>query len=129
MKESNLSFAEGFLGTQAKEATKQGKTQKAFDWNKAAKIIKQYLVNYPDLIAEAGLQGDWDYTGGIIFENGKPTNDYYTYLASNWAKPTLIISWDNEEQIEEDCWVELSETRNSDTKWDNESLEILGISL
>ena len=41
MKESNLTFAEGFLGTQAAVAKKQGKLMMAFDWDKAAEIIKK----------------------------------------------------------------------------------------
>lgn len=80
MKQSNLSFADGFLGIQAGVARSRGAKLKAFDWDKAAQLIKGKLKEHPDLSAEAGLQGDWDYTGGVIFENGKPTNDNYTYL-------------------------------------------------
>jgi len=125
MKQSNLTFVEGFLGTQAIKA--QGKPQMYFNWDKAAEVIKLHTKDHPDLIAEAGLQGDWQYTGGVIFENGKPTNDSYTYLSSNWAKPTLIISWDDEEQLEMDCFI-VGETRfNCDSKWDDISLNILEV--
>lgn len=123
MKRSELTFAEGFTTTRGKN----NNPQKAFDWAKAAKIIKIHLINHPDLIAEAGLQGDWDFTGGIIFKNGKPTVDDYTYLSSNWARPTLILSWDGEEQFEEECWEQ--EKYNESSKWDEESLSILGIPL
>lgn len=129
MKKSNLSFAEGFLGLNAKEANKQGSTQKAFDWHRAAEIIKEKFKLHPDLIAEAGLQNDWAHTGGIIFEGGKPTIDYYTYLSSNWAKPTLILQWDGQEQEEIECFTDESDKFNSATQWDEESIAILGISL
>lgn len=125
MKQSKYSFAEGFLGTPNETKT----FQRAFDWDRAAHIIKKAHSDHPDLVAEAGLQGDWAYTGGIIFENGKPTNDHYTYLSSNWAPPTLILSWDGEEQEEIQCFCDDSETRTSKTKWDETSLDILGIQL
>lgn len=60
-----------------------------FDWEKAAKLIKEKNAMY----AIAGLKDDWDYTAGIIFENGKPVKQEktYTYLASIWAMPILEI--------------------------------------
>lgn len=70
MKQSNLTFKESFFGIQAKQAKREGKTQKAFDWDKAAKIIKEKYEKFPNLIAEAGLQGDWEYTGGDGTING-----------------------------------------------------------
>ena len=127
MKKSELSFADGFLGTNAEVAAKKGKPTKAFDWDKAAEIIKEHLQEHPDMKAEAGLQGDWNYTGGVIFEDGKPTNENYTYLSSNWAAPTLILEWDGSEQIEVEC--STTERYNSDSKWDAASLAILGIEL
>lgn len=129
MKESNLSFAEGFLGIQSKAAA--GRPQKKFDWDKAALIIKEKFSVNPDLVAEAGLQGDWDYTGGEIFRRGKPTNEDYTYLSSNWATPTLVLhytsDWDDDE-IE--CYTEDTESRfDAESKWDEISLDILGIKI
>lgn len=130
MKESNLSFADGFNPNgQGVINKKLGKPLMAFDWDKAAEIIKEKLKLHHDLKAEAGLQGDWDYTGGVIFENGKPTNDEYTYLQSNWAKPTLILEWDGEEQEDIVCEIEGNNRFGSGTKWDNKSLSILGIDL
>lgn len=129
MKKSNLTFAQGFLGIESGVAKSQGKKQMAFDWDIAAKIIKEKLKLHPDLKAEAGLQGDWDYTGGVIFENGKPTNEDYTFLSSNWAKPTLILEWDGREQEETECSIEESERLTAKSKWDSISLEILGIEL
>ncbi len=125
MKESTLSF----LGADvfAKGLQNKGQTHKVFDWDKAAKIIKEHLTKHPDLTAEAGLQGDWDYTGGVIFERGTHTNDHYTYLSSNWATPTLILSWEDEEQEELDCWAYMENgcRFDSSSKWDEESLVIL----
>ena len=129
MKQSNLSFADGFLGTQAQEARAKGDTMKAFDWDKAAAIIKEKFELHPDLEAEAGLQGDWEYTGGAIFKDGKPTNEPYTYLASNWAKPTIILSWGGKEQLELECYCEKNERFDEESKWDKTSLEILGVGL
>ncbi len=61
--------------------------QMVFDWDKAAALIKE---RKPDK-AGAGLQGDWEWTGGTIFENGKIVSDDYTYLASTWAVPELNL--------------------------------------
>jgi hypothetical protein len=125
-KQSTLSFADGFNPNgQGIINAKLGKPQMAFDWNKAATIIKEKLKLHPDLIAEAGLQGDWDYTGGVIFKDGTTYNDDYTYLSSNWATPTLILSWDNKEQEELDCFVYGNELYDSDTKWPKSSAELL----
>lgn len=122
MKRSELTFAEGFTSSRGKNSN----PHRAFDWDKAAEIIKERLKEHPHLVAEAGLQGDWSYTGGTIFQNGFPTNDRYTYLSSNWATPTLILSWDGEEQEEHECWSYNSESRfNEGSKWDETSLQIL----
>jgi hypothetical protein len=130
MKESNLTFGEGFLAENARIARKQGRPQRAFDWDKASSIIKEKLKEHPTLVAEAGLEGDWNYTGGIIFENGNPTNDNYTYLSSNWATPTLILTDENGLEEEIECFAYEADTRfGAKTKWDETSLEILGIQL
>lgn len=116
MKQSNLTFAEGFLGIQEEAAKKKGKTQKAFDWDKAATIIKENYKKYPNLTAEAGLQGDWQYTGGVIFEKGKHINDNYTYLSSNWAIPTLLL-YDGDVELEEiECFTDNCKRFNADSK-------------
>jgi hypothetical protein len=89
---------------------------KIFDWNKAAELIKASKAN----IAEAGLSGDWDYTGGVIYEDGKPVSDEYTYLASTWATPTLII-----DGKEHPCYTDESSGFTESTKWPISALEIL----
>ena len=128
MRKTEIGFAEGFLGKNAQAA--KGSPFKIFDWDKCAKIIKEKYAEHPDLSVEAGLQRDWDYTAGIIFESGKPTNDSYTYLQSNWATPTMILTYDNGLQEEEiECYT-IHETRfGSGSKWDKQSLDILGIGL
>ena len=124
MKKTELSFMQGFTSGRGNNDN----PHKSFDWDKAAEIIKEKLKQHPDLVAEAGLQADWDHTGGIIFEDGKPTKKNYTFLSSNWATPTLILSWDEEEQEEIECFA-FDGRFGSDTKWDEESLKILGIEL
>lgn len=99
-------------------AANQGKPVKVFDWIKAAKLIKESGAK----TASAGLSGDWEYTGGNIFEDGKPNREDYTYLASTWAIPELEL---DDETI--DCWIYQKDSPNwnSDTKWPKEAIEII----
>jgi hypothetical protein len=78
----------------------RGKEPKVFDWNKAARLIKETKAKK----ASAGLAEDWEYTGGIIFENGKIDLEDYTFLQSTWATPVIKI--DGEEF---DCYLMHSE--------------------
>jgi hypothetical protein len=90
---------------------------RTFDWNKAAQLIKE---RQPE-VAEAGLSGDWDYTGGPIYRDGLPDTESYTYLESTWATPTLILDG---EEIE--CWSYFDECDfDAHTKWPESALEIL----
>lgn len=99
------------------EATR-GNEQKVFDWDKAARLIKERKPEY----ADAFLAMDREWTGGCIYEDGEPFYNAYTYLASTWAIPT--IDMDGEEipcykmQHEVPDW-------NSDTKWPESALKIL----
>lgn len=122
MKKSTLSFLGQDVFDKQNSVPKENKNKfKTFDWDKAAQIIKEKLKTNPNLLAEAGLQEDWEYTGGTIFEDGKPDSDSYTYLSSNWAIPTLIV--DNEEIP---CYTEDENTRFTEkSKWDEISLKIL----
>ena len=91
--------------------------EKVFDWDKAAKIIKE---RKPET-ASAGLAEDWFWTGGTIYENGKPVKNEYTFLASRWATPVLIL--DGEEI---DCYQPKGyHGWNEDTKWPESALKIL----
>ena len=89
-----------------------------FDWDKAARLIKE---RKPER-AYAGLRSDWEYTGGIIYENGKPVMNGYTYLASTWAVPELDLDGDVVE-----CYRMEHEVPKwgSGTKWPPSALDIL----
>ena len=90
-----------------------------FDWDKAARLIKESGVTE----ASAGLAGDWDYIGGEILREGKPYMDGYTYLASTWAQPELRLGYG----MEQECWKFQSDTPEWDaqTKWPESALTIL----
>ena len=98
--------------------------QKSFDWDKAAGIIKEELSKDSAISVEAGLQGDWSYTGGCIFRSGQPVKDEYTYLSSSWATPSMIITYSDGEEKELECF-ETSGKYDSDSKWPIESIKIL----
>ena len=102
----------------AKGELNRGKPLKVFDWDKAAQLIKEKQPK----AAAAGLSGDWDYTGGIIYSDGSIIEDEYTYLASTWATPELEI---DDEII--DCWKYQDETPNwdSETKWPESARKVL----
>jgi hypothetical protein len=98
----------------------RGNEMKVFDWAKAARRIKEVKP----LRAEAGLSGDWEYTGGIIYQNGAPIpkDQTYTYLASTWATPQLEMDGETES-----CYVMMSQANGWDesTYWPQEALDIL----
>jgi hypothetical protein len=111
-----------------------GKSFKIFDWDKAARIIKERKP----LFAFAGLRNDWGYTGGIIYANGQPVDkkNTYTYLQSNWATPILKLQYDGfDDGGDDDCNLEvipcfiLSDNNpnnwNSGTYWVESALNIL----
>ena len=70
---------------------------RVFDWDKAAHILR--YRNSTE--ASAGLEGDWEWTGGLILKDGRPVppEETYTYLASTWATPLLDVDGD-----EIECW-------------------------
>ena len=119
MKDQEISFFGSDMITRA-ESAKNDKP-KIFDWDKAAAIIKAKLKEDPNIVAEAGLEGDWSYTGGCIFSEGKPVNDSYTYLYSRWAIPTLVIN--DSESFE--CYTDDNSRFDEKSKWDEVSLAIL----
>ena len=96
----------------------RGKEMKVFDWDKATRLILERGATE----AEAGLEGDWGWTGGPILEDGNPCMDSYTYLASTWATPQIEIDG---EFI--DCYRMESEVPgwDSGTKWPESALVIL----
>ena len=92
----------------------RGKDLMVFDWDKAVKIIKERGLKN----CGAGLESDFEWTAGMILVDGKPVTDDYTYLASTWTTPQLIVYpdeytdqdglYDYEETI--GCWIKGSET-------------------
>lgn len=98
----------------------RGKELMVFDWNKAAKLIKESGAKN----ASAGLSGDWDYTGGSIFVDNKrlTREESYTYLASTWAVPEL--EYDGNVVA---CYLMQSQTDNwnADTFWPDSAVAIL----
>ncbi len=97
----------------------QNNRHRVFDWDKAARLIKESGAK----TAGAGLESDWEWTGGEILTDGKPNKESYTYLASNWATPELTL--DDGPPIP--CWVYEDESAgwSSDTKWPESALAIL----
>jgi len=98
-------------------AANRGKDPRVFDWDKAAKLIKERKPN----LVEAGLEEDMEWTAGTIYENGKIVKNDYTYLSSTWATPVVVIDGDIIE-----CWKMGSETKfKFDTKWPKSAIEIM----
>lgn len=98
----------------------RGKESMVFDWHEAARRIR--AARATDV--SAGLSGDWEYTGGGIFKDGKiiPKEDSCVYLASTWARPEIEI-----DGCLSDCFVMESETAGWDagTYWPDTALAIL----
>jgi hypothetical protein len=116
-KSQDYEFMSLDLIQKAESLRAQDTPMKIFDWDKAARIIAE---RKPE-IAEAGLAGDWDYTGGVIYCNGEIVTSSYLYLGSMWATPTLIV--DNDEV---DCYLMESDTEwDSKTVWPDSAKEIL----
>ena len=89
-----------------------------FDWDKAARLIKERKPK----LARAGLENDFEWTGGTIWQNGKPVKNDSTYLSSTWATP--ILELDYGEEIP--CYIMEHETNwDSDTKWPDSALAII----
>ena len=101
----------------AEAAKTRGAKQRVFDWNKAAKLIKESGTKE----ASAGLSEDWDWTGGEIFRDGEPldSTQTYVYLSSNWATPVLEIDGD-----EIECWC-YNDEWDAETFWPESAKEIL----
>ena len=90
-----------------------------FDWMKCVKLIKEHNIKN----ATAGLEGDMEWTGGCILENGKPYKTDYTYLSSTWATPILV---DKDTGTKYDCYVMEGHTRyNEKSKWPKGALKAL----
>ena len=96
----------------------RGREMKVFDWDKAARIIRDSHAQY----AVAGLKEDMEWTSGEIVENFEPvkSGQLGMFLASTWATPVLCI---DDEVI--DCFVMEHETKwNANTVWPESALQI-----
>lgn len=110
-------------------AANRNKEQMIFDWDHAAKAIKEMNPVY----ADAGLDGDFEYTGGCIYSEEKPVTNSYTYLASTWATPVLVLygcgnpsNPHDRDPITIECYVMKHETNWTEkTKWPESALKIL----
>jgi hypothetical protein len=100
----------------------RGKKRMVFDWDKAAEIIRDKKPKW----AVAGLQHDMEWTSGMIYEDGQPVTDEYTYLSSTWATPILEIKIGDE--VEEILCFRMQHEApewGSGTKWPHSAMEIL----
>jgi hypothetical protein len=102
----------------ARGEANRGQPMMVFDWDNAARLIRERKPQ----TASAGLAGDWEYTGGTIYEDGQPVTDSYTYLSSTWAEPELEM-----DGVTVECWRVESEVPewDADTKWPESALAIL----
>jgi len=104
-------------GLLKQRAIARGDRARVFDWDKAAHRINEVKPTE----ASAGLGLDWEQTGGLIYINGDPVMNSYTFLASQWAIPELDM-----DGAVEPCWKYVDETTwDTDTKWPETSLRIL----
>lgn len=96
----------------------QGNESRIFDWERAARLIRKHKPR----IALAGLDEDWSYTSGTIWEDGNPIRDNYCYLKSVCATPVLYL---DAERIP--CWRMASQAPEWDecTLWPDSALNIL----
>jgi hypothetical protein len=101
----------------AKGAANKGKEKRVFDWISAAKKIKEKNPQ----IAQAGLQGDFEYTSGTIYEDGQPLRSVSCYLASNWATPILVM----DDEVYECFLMEEQTEYDQNTMWPEEALTII----
>jgi len=103
-----------------KRVASRGNEQKVFDWDKAAKIIKERDV----INASAGLIEDLGSTVGNILVDGRIPEKDYTFLSSTWATPVLILGRNNDVFIH--CYIMESETEwNSSIFWPKSARKIL----
>jgi hypothetical protein len=94
---------------------------KIFDWDKAARLIKEKKPKMPVL---AGIKEDWHYTFGAIYDNGEIINDSSPWTYSNLYTPQMVI---NREFIE--CWIyakeELIFSKDELNHWTESAINIL----
>lgn len=106
------------LSAFARGQANRGKPLMVFDWDKAARLIKEKSPT----VVSAGLRDDWEWTGGLIYKNHEIVEDGGTYLASTWAVPEIMIDGEVES-----CYIMESENKdwNAYTVWPDSAKNIL----
>lgn len=106
------------LSAYAMGMASRGNESKVFDWDEAAKMIRDSKCTD----AAAGLDEDWGCTCGVIYRDGKPVKDDYTFLASTWATPAIMI-----DGCKTPCFKMAHDVLywNAHTKWPPSALKIL----
>lgn len=99
-----------------------GAVPRVFDWDKAARIIKDN--DYKNV--KAGLDEDWYATSDAILINGVPYMESNSFLMSNWATPIMIIlDDDNDGDTAIPCWCYKTECEwDAYTQWPDSALQI-----
>lgn len=90
-------------------------TMKYMDWNRVEQICKEH----PDSVIYAGLQEDWGYTSGKIFDNGVFYNGGDLFDQSKWATPILDVDG---EEIE--CWTKEPHDKTGIPEWWGRGAEV-----
>ena len=81
-------MVDAFAGyAMAKAARAAGEVGKVFDWDTAARILRDRKATN----ACAYLEGDYEWTVGDILIDGEITTEGRAYLFSLWATPILEI--------------------------------------
>lgn len=93
---------------------------KVLDFKEVARII---IKEKPKKI-EAGLLTDWEYTCVYIYQDGIVNNNIGSgYLGSRWATPAIIITDQNDNEVEEKLFV-MQDSYDSDIMFDEETLQL-----
>ena len=124
--------AETLLGKEGSEDGEreegQKRTRKVFDWDKAAKIIRE--KNAESAMAGVRNDFDWEWTGGIILEKGEPVFSCGDCLETTFGVPEIVLMDDEgfytmTDAIE--CYKEKCGETDRDNKraWPESALKIL----
>lgn len=113
MSKGYIGFAEGIL--YGEYIGNSPSTMKYMDWNKAEQICK----DHPNSVIYAGLQEDWGYTSGKIFDCGTFYNGGDLFDQSKWATPILDVDG---EEIE--CWTKEPHYETGIPKWWGRGAEV-----
>lgn len=95
-----MGFSAGFLGPRGNAGFSM-----IFDEEKARKIVS-LLIDKGMKVSNAlvGLDGDWDMNSATLFEDGGFVEDVSFYDKSIWAKPTLIVNFEDRPSRAYEVW-------------------------